>query len=142
MTTTYSGNPAASDNDWIRFQIQDRGPAFSDDAFHFQNEEIASKLVDDAGNRLLAAGHLLQIWAIDLAQNPNFRIGRFSEDWAEAVKGMNTKAKELIAEAMAGMTDAFVGGVSAIDKANRSANTDRTKGAFRRGQFSDPKSHW
>ena len=142
MTTTYSGNPAASDNDWIRFQIQDRGPVYSDDAFHFQNEEIASKLVDDAGNRLLAAGHLLQIWAIDLAQNPNFRIGRFSEDWAEAVKGMNTKAKELIAEAMAGMTDAFVGGVSVTDKANRSANTDRTKGAFHRGQFSDPESHW
>ena len=142
MTTSYSGNPVASDNDWIRFQIQDTGPTFSGDAFHFQNEEIASKLVDDGGNRMLAAGHLLQIWAIAITQNPNFRIGRFSEEWDKSVAGMNAKAQELIADALSGMTSAFVGGVSVIDKANRSANTDRTKGAFRRGQFSDPESHW
>ena len=142
MATSYSGNPAASDNDWIRFEIQDRGPDYSDDAFHFQDEEIASKLVDDVGNRMLASGHLLQIWAIDLAQNPNFRIGRFSENWNETAKDMNTKAKELIDSALSGMTGAFVGGVSGADKANRRADPDRTKGAFRRGQFDNPRGGW
>jgi len=142
MTTTYAGNPAASDTAWIRFKIQDTGPTYSGDAFHFQDEEIASTLADDGGNRLSAAGHLLQTWAIHLTSQPNFRIGRFSESWEAAASAMNTKALELLAAAAAAMAGVYVGGVSASDKAAKSANTDRTTGSFRRGQFDNPDAGW
>jgi len=142
MTTTYTGDPTVSDVAWIRFKIQDTGPTYSGDAFHFQDEEIASTLADDAGNKLSAAGHLLQTWAIHLTSQPNFRIGRFSEDWAAAASAMNTKAVELLTEAAAAMAGAYVGGVSAADKAAKSANRDRTTGSFQRGQFDNPDAGW
>lgn len=142
MTTTYAGNPAANDTAWIRFKIQDTGPDYSGDAFHFQDEEIASTLADDGGNRTLAAGHLLQTWAIHLTSQPNFRIGRFSEDWEKAAEAMNTKALELIAQATAAMTDVYVGGIHTADKAAKRADTGRTQGSFRRGQFDNPDAGW
>ena len=142
MTTTYAGNPAVSDVAWIRFKIQDTGPIYCGDAFHFQDEEIASTLSDDGGNRVLAAGHLLQTWAISIASNPNFQIGRFSEDWRGAVKDMNDKALELIAQAQAAMTGVYFGGVSVADKAGRRADTDRTQAAFRRGMHDNPDAGW
>ena len=142
MSTTYAGNPAASDTAWIRFEIQDTGPDYAGDAFHFQDEEIASKLADDSGNRVLAAGHLLLVWARHLTSQPNFRIGRFSEDWRASAQMMNTKALELIAEAQAAMAGVYVGGVSVADKAAKSANTDRTTSSFRRGQFDNPDAGW
>ena len=142
MSTTYGGNPAASDLFWIRFEIQDTGPDYCGDAFHFQDEEIASKLSDDGGNRTLTAGHLLQVWARHLASNPNFRIGRFSEDWNAAAQTMNEKANELIAAAQASMADAYFGGVSEADKAAKRADSGRTRGAFRRGQFGNPNAGW
>ena len=53
---------------------------------------------------------------------------------------MNAKAMELIAEAQAALSGAYAGGVSASDKAAKSANTDRTTGSFRRGQFDNPNA--
>ena len=142
MTTTYAGNPAVSDVAWIRFKIQDTGSIYCGDAFHFQDEEITSTLSDDGGNRVLAAGHLLQTWAINIASNPNFQIGRFSEDWRGAVEDMNNKALELIAQAQAAMTGVYFGGVSVADKARRLADTDRTQSAFHRGRSDNPDAGW
>jgi hypothetical protein len=143
MSTSYSGDPAASTTDWIRVEIQDTGPIYSGDPFVFQNEEIASKLADFGGNKWQASGHLLLVWARQIGHNPNFQIGRFSEDWNAAAKFLEEKGKELLASSQAtGGGGAYVGGISVADKAAKAADSDRTQGAFTRTSFDNPEAGW
>ncbi|HUT62194.1 MAG TPA: hypothetical protein VNA25_30510 [Phycisphaerae bacterium] len=141
MSHSYSGNPAASDLDWIRFTIQDTGPAYSGEPWYIHDSEI-SGILAGATNATQAAGLVLLAWARRIAHSPNFRIGRFSEDWNAAAATMQEKAEKILASAAAAGIGAFVGGISVSDKATRSLDTDRTKSSFRRGQFDNPDAGW
>ena len=143
MSTSYSGDPAASTTDWVRFEIQDTGPSYSGDPFVFQNEEIASKVADCGGNKWQAAGHLLLVWARQIGHNPNFQIGRFSEDWNAAALFLEEKGKELLASADASAgAGAYVGGISVTDVDAKAGDTDRTQPTFRRGFMDNPNAGW
>ena len=143
MSTSYGGDPAASTTDWVRFEIQDTGPAGSGDSFVFQNEEIVSKLADCGGNKWQAAGHLLLVWARQIGHNPNFQIGRFSEDWNAAAKFLEEKGKELLASSGAsGGAGAHVGGISVSDRAAKVGDSDRTSPTFTRGFGDNPDAGW
>jgi len=143
VSTSYSGDPAASTTDWVRFEIQDTGPSHSGDSFVFQDEEIASKLADCAGNKWQAAGTLLIIWARQIGHNPNFQIGRFSEDWNAAAKFLEEKGKELLASPNAsGGTGAYVGSISVADVAAKAGDGDRTQPTFKRGFMDNPNAGW
>jgi hypothetical protein len=141
MPATYSGNPAASDRDWIRASIGDRGPTYSNEPWYWQDEEIDG-FIASAGSALAAAVAILYAWARAIAHSPDFRIGRFSEDWNNAAQTLNDKAAELEGTLNASLTDIYVGAVSEADKTSKFDATDRTRGAFRRGQFSNPNAGW
>ena len=51
MTATYSGDPSASDVDWIRDKCGDVDP----DAFLLQDEEISSEILDQSNLYVAAA---------------------------------------------------------------------------------------
>ncbi len=138
---SYSGDPGTSSRDWVRFTIQDTGPAFSSEPWYWADTEIDAVILG-AANPTQAAGQMMLAWARRLAHNPDFRIGRFSESWNAAAKLMNEKGMELMGMASAKLAGAFVGGISVSDKAARVANTDRTPSTFRRGQFDNPDASW
>ena len=138
---SYSGDPSASDLDWVRFTIQDTGPNFSGEPWYWADSEINGVIAVE-GTALLAAIAILYAWARRIAHSPNFRIGRFSEDWDEAAKTMNAKADELKEQAQVGVTGAYAGAISEADKTAKRANTDRTQSSFRRRQFDNPNAGW
>ena len=140
MATTYSGSPATSDLDWVRFTIGDTGPAYVGDPWHFMDSEITGALAL-AADRLHAAVDLLFAWARQMGHNPNFNIGRFGEDYDKAAAFLEAKAKELLASTAAGL-GAYVGGISVADKAAKEADSDRTTSAIRRGFGQNPEAGW
>jgi len=140
VSHTYTGDPAVSNVAWVRWKIGDTGPSYSGYGWVFTDEETARAIADAGGNMLMACASLLVTWAIRLASQPDFQIGRFGESSnADAAAALNTKAKELQAAANAQMAGAFAGGISVSDKAGREANTDRTPSDFRRTQFDNPE---
>lgn len=125
-----------TDLDRIRLEIGD-----TEVPMHFTDVEILEKLAQNAGNWLLAAADLLHIWAIWLAHQPDFTVGRFSESGnAAAAKVMNDKAQELQKKALLQMTSAFAGGISVSDKAARAADTDRTQADIKVGFMDNPEA--
>lgn len=138
---TYGGDPSASDLDWIRFTIQDTGPAYSGEQWYWADTEIIGILTTVA-TATEAAGTVLLAWARRIAHNPDFQIGRFSENWAAAAQMLQEKGNALLQSVAVTGIGAFVGGVSTTDKSTRYDNTNRTRGAFRRGQFDHPDAGW
>lgn len=142
MSHSYCGDPSSSTLNWVRFTIQDTGPdSDSGEPWYFTDEEINGMIATE-GTALGAAVAVLYAWARRLAHNPNFRIGRFSEDWSQAAEVLNAKAAELKAQLSAAVAGAYVGGTSQADKDAKYAATDRTRGAHRRGRFNNPNAGW
>lgn len=60
MAGTYSGDPASSEHDWVRFTIQD-----TEDPFEFQDPEVDAVLAEQTasgqGKKYLAAADLLGV---------------------------------------------------------------------------------
>ena len=131
MPSTYSGDPAASDKDWVRFKIGD-----TQAPFQFTDEEILAVLAEEGGNRARAAASMLRTWAIHMASLANFAIGRFREDYSKTAELMNAKADELLRQAIT--VGAFVGGTSQADKTSREQNTDNVPPNFKRGMMENP----
>ena len=141
MSHNYGGDPSVGNVAWVRWRIGDTGPSYSGYGWIFTDEEIAQAIADAGGNLLIAGAALLQIWAIRLASQPDFQIGRFAESSnAAAAKTLNEKAAELKKEAGFAMSGAFAGGISVSDKASREADADRTPSHFRRSQFDNPEA--
>lgn len=57
-TYNYSGNPATSDTDWIRFKLAETDVSGGADSTNFSDEEIQTILTEHAGDRW-QAGHTL-----------------------------------------------------------------------------------
>jgi hypothetical protein len=125
-TYSYSGDPSASDLDWVRFTIgDDSGPPWM-----FSDEAILATIAAQ-GTKEAAAVDLLRNQARRLAQRASFTIGRFSERYAESARLLNEKANELAATTQ--VLGLFTGGISKADRAAREADTDRVKPAFQKG---------
>jgi len=140
VSHTYTGDPAAGPVAWVRSKIGDTGPNYCGYGWVFTDEEITSAISDAGGNLLMACAALLVTWAIRLASQPDFQIGRFGEsNNAEAAAELNKKANEFKTQAGALMSGAFAGGISGSDKAAREGNSDRTPSDFRRTQFDNPE---
>jgi len=135
MSWSYSGDPSASDLDWIRFQIGDTDAT----AQVFSDEEILG-ILSDQGNKNDAAAFLLRRRAQDLAATPNFRIGRFSEDFGTAAARLEEKADALAAANAAKHVGLFAGGISESDRAAREADADRTSPAFTKDMHDFPEA--
>ena len=130
-----------TDMDRVRLEIGD-----NEAPMHFADDEIWEKISQAGGDWVMAAGELCLAWArYILTHQPDFTIGRFSETgWREAARLLNEKGQELIDKAEAATAlaavGAYAGAISVADKAAKRADTNRTQGAFRRGQFDNPNA--
>ena len=127
----YSGDPAASDLDWIWFTIRDTSATP-----HFSATELAAVLADE-GDKERAAGVLLKTWVIEMLQEPNFTIGSFSENHGSTLSDLLAQAETLLASAGLGL---YAGGVSEADNAVIAADTDRPSKSFTTGMFRNPNA--
>jgi hypothetical protein len=120
MSWTYSGNPAASDLDRLRFELGDTVAATP----LLANEEInfiiaqESKWARRIARGLRSIGH-------KLLQQPNFGLDRWREDRHQVAQSFLTRADEL--EKTGRMAGVYAGGISTSDKDTQKDDEDYDK---------------
>jgi len=87
-TYSYSGDPALSDLDWVRFTIRDTATPW-----HFSNEEILAIIAEKG--KIGAAIQLAEQWAVDLGRQASFTLGSFSEQYQQAAEALQGIADSL-----------------------------------------------
>lgn len=135
MTTTYSGNPASSSKDAVRFFIQDTAAPWL-----LQDEEIEYTLTIDA-DPMAAAATCARSIAMSFARlAKSKKVGDLSIDYGERSKFYQELADTLEAKGNIGGVIPYSGGISISDKINVEGNTDRVRPPFRVDQFDNPNS--
>lgn len=130
---TFSGDPAISPVDQVRFLIQDTNmdsPLLSD-------EGITWMLVTFP-NVFLAAAQCCRVIATKFAQQVNKRVGDLSINYSDKVKNYIALADELELQGELGGLVPYAGGISRSDKWLVRQNTDRVRPPFRLKQFDNP----
>lgn len=120
MAATYSGNPASSARDLLRFKIGDTAVASA----LLEDEEldyvisVQGTLVRQIADCFEAIGH-------KLLQQPNFALDKWREDRHAVAESFIKRAQELRKRgAAAGL---YAGGLTKTDKASREEDTDRVQ---------------
>lgn len=132
---TYTGNPADSDKDAVRFLIQDTDP----DDYFVEDEEITFALAEET-NIYRAAALVAERIAAKFARKPgsyvrgrievrNSTISEQFQALADRLRNQGTGVSTLSS------LSAFAGGISVADKESTETDTDRVEPAFRMGQF-------
>lgn len=133
-TWIYTGDPASSSKDWVRWRV---GDVVADDQLT-SDEEITAALSDAGGNTELAAAMIAERIAADCARDVdntvndgtgNSRTRSLSQRMAHYL----ALAKTLRAAAAGANTlfaAPYCGGVSVADKDAREADDDRVAPAF------------
>lgn len=132
MTWTYSGNPADSDRDAVRFEIPDTDAS----AELVSDEEIAYALSVEAGV-VGAAARCCEIVARRFAQQADIATGDVKLTYSQQAKTLAVRAKELRALAN-GSHAPYSGGMVRSRKEAFAEDEDLEQGNFRRGQFDNP----
>lgn len=129
MTWTYSGDPATTSRDAVRFLV---GDTDTTDQL-VSDEEISWVLTQHSGVRHAAAATCEAI-AAKFARQAEMSVDDVSIKAGEKAEHYRALAKELRAQAaIAGkVAKPFAGGISIADKDDREADTDRVKPFFRR----------
>jgi len=137
MTFTYTGDPASSDRDAVRFWIGDT----DDDNVLLSDEEIAyANSVH--GNVFFTSAALCE----QLAATGNsitggvLKVGDLQEDRGSLSDHFNSLAKSLRRKGMMQAVP-IVGGTSIADKQSAANDTDLPSPSFTRGQFDHPQSN-
>jgi hypothetical protein len=140
MAFSYSGDPASSPRDAVRFEIQDtnsKSPLL-------QNAEIEYALAQEAPNEppsegevLSAAARCMESLARLFSAQADTELGSLKVTYTKQAKGYTERAKELRLRAQ-GMHAPWTGGTSVAEKRAREAEPDRVQHAFSRGQFDNP----
>lgn len=133
MTNSYSGNPATSDVDAVRFWVSDRGP----DSWQLSNEEIAYTLTLYP-TPLLAAAAIANELAMKWALYVDKAVGDLKLSYSQRAKAYAALAQTLQSQAEQAGVSLYSGGTSLSDMATVAANSDRVPQPFSRGQFDIP----
>jgi hypothetical protein len=134
MTWTYSGDPADSDKDAIRFEIPDTDAS----AELVSDEEVAYALTKE-GTVIAAAALCCEKVAGKFAQQADIATGDVKLTYSTQAKTLALRAKEL--RAMATGTHApYSGSMSRSRKQGLAEDEDLEPGTFRRGQFANPQA--
>lgn len=141
MTWSYSGDPSASDQDAVRFEIQDTDPG----APLFQDEEIAFTLDNEAGpegdrtpaGMLSAAARCCEALSRRFAMQADTVVGSLQTTYTKMAENYAERASELRERAI-GIGVPFVGGQSWSAKAASRDDPDRVQPRFRRGEWENP----
>lgn len=134
MSWSYSGNPAASDLDEVRFLI---GDTDTTDQL-VSNEEIAWAIANNAGT-ILAAATLCEALSAKFAREVDKSIGSLSVSAASRSGHFASRAASLRVQSVA-LCEVFVGGLSISDKAALDADADAVQPFFRAGQDDNPRA--
>lgn len=136
MSWTYSGNPASSDQDAVRFQVQDTDPASP----LVQDEEIAFAL-DQEATVIGASAMCLEVLARRYARLADVELtsgdAKVKRSYGTMAAEFAKRAAELRARAAGGGLP-WYGGGSLSRKDGLAAEADRVQPTFRRGQFGTP----
>lgn len=135
MTFSYSGDPAASDLDNVRFLIGDTAA----DGALYSNEEIAAVLARPLSSRR-AAISLVDIAIARFARKIDRSIDGLTVKYSQVVANLKELREALVRDDAAGALGAagggfYAGGMDVAEGALDAANTTRTQPAFRRNQF-------
>jgi hypothetical protein len=137
---SYSGDPASSLRDAIRFEIQDtdpQAPLLTDPEVQFCINQEATGDPPSQGEMLAAAARGLEALSRRFAAQADTKVGSLETTYSKMAKGFAERAAELRRKA-AGMGAPFWGGRSESEKNARAENPDRVQPAFTRDQFTTP----
>lgn len=127
MSWTYSGNPAASNRDFVRFLT---GQTSSDDAVIMNDEELSFLLVQRP-NPYFAAAMAAERLAVRYGNTVRSKtVGDLTLNYGERETHYRTLSGELRRQGMTQNIRPFVGGSSISDVDARKEDTDRVQGAF------------
>lgn len=132
MTNTYTGNPADSSKDAVRFWIQDTAAPWK-----LTDEEI-NYTISQFTNPMLAAASCANALAARYAAFPSKRVGDFSISYGELAKNYAALAAELESKGQTFNLVPWSGGITHSDREIARTDTNRVKPPFRRDQFDNP----
>jgi hypothetical protein len=133
---SYSGNPASSNKDAVRFEIQDTEST----APLVQDAEVEYAIAQEGAatpaprDLLSAAARLCEIIARKFSAQADTVIGSLEVTYSKQAAGYRAMAKDLRKRAQ-GSGLPFVGGQSISAKQALREEQDRVQPIFRRGQF-------
>jgi hypothetical protein len=137
VTWNYSGDPADSDRDSVRFLVGDTCP----EEPLVQDEEIAYAL-SRFPKVELASALVLRTLAAKLSRQVTSRVGEISENCSDLAKAYSDRAKELDPGGIVTSEGLLVlpsfGGLSLSEKETLDADTDAVQPAFRKGMNDIP----
>ncbi len=136
MSWNYSGNPADSDKDAVRFWTGDKDPRDQ----LVQDEEILYVLSLQP-DIILAAADILDELAIKFSRYVDSRVGDVQESASKRADAFKKRADELRAGKSAGTVGVewFFGGQSKQGKIDLESDEDAVRPTFTEGQDDNPR---
>jgi hypothetical protein len=129
MSWTYSGDPASSPKDTVRFLIGDTDPARK----LVSDEEILFALAESGGDPVLASKRVLGVLLIRFSMMGEVEIGDYrfdARDIAKLLQGIKD-GLDAVAAIQTGVW--YAGGISKDDKWFVKSDSDRVPPRFHRG---------
>ena len=133
MSWSYSGNPAASTLDKVRFLIGDTDIADQ----QLSNEEIAAALVDAGDNPYAAAIICTEALVSRYARLVTKSIGDLSISYGDTAKNYRSLLGDLRRRATLQLCTPYAGGISVADKEIDEGDSDVVQPFFKRGMHDD-----
>ena len=133
MTNSYSGNPADSPVDAVRFWVSDRGP----DVWQISNEEIQYVLTQYA-NPLLAASAIANEFAMKWALYCDKAVGDLRLAYSQRSKMYADLAKKLKQEGEQSGPTLFSGGTNLAEMCANAQDSNINPQPFTQYQFDIP----
>ncbi len=144
MTWTYSGDPAATDRDAVRFMI---GDTDSTDE-QLSDEEVAYAIAQEA-TLTHAAIYLARGLATKFARLVDMAIGDLKYSYSQRQGNYESLVERLETIRDESAASPYAGGISVSDKDTREEDSDRVDPIFKKGMFdrdatqlSDEKDLW
>lgn len=131
MSNSYSGNPADSAKDAVRFWIQDTAAPWK------TSDEEITFVVSKFPNPMLAAANVARALAARYASKPSKTVGDFSISWGELAKNYAALAAELESQGQTFGLRPYSGGTSISDMIAVASNPDRPRPPFWNNQFAN-----
>lgn len=139
MVWDYSGDPADSTKDAVRFLIGDT----NHDAQLLSDEEIAWLLSQNADDVYVAAQRALTQLATRYSGKADKAVGDLKISYSQLSKQFAERASDVLAQAEQGgglVATPYAGGISRSDKQLDETNSDRVDPAFKRDLHDDKGS--
>lgn len=131
MTWTYSGNPAASDKDAVRFFTQD-----TDSGDQLLSDEELTYLLNLAGNTISAAISASHAISVKFAKMADQTVGSISASYSRRAEVYAKMAKE-IPDIYGSAPGIVVTGISVSENLAQEADSDLVRPLFKTGDFDD-----